>query len=88
MRYIMSLSRRARCKSDTTHKVIIMRKFIVKAGVAKIGEKLEGTGAGTKYSALTVKKISKEFVLKAGGSFEKQYGLIGVKAGDLVTFAS
>lgn len=71
-----------------TSKVIIMRKFIVKAGVAKVGQKLEGTGAGTKYSALVVKKVSKEFVLKAGGSFEKQYGLIGVKAGDLVTFAS
>lgn len=62
-------------------------KFIVKAGVAVVGQKLQGTGAGTKYSAFVVKKVSKPFVLKSGGAFEKQYAMIGVKAGDTVVFA-
>lgn len=63
-----------------------MRKFIVKVSDTKVGEVLKGTGAGTKHSAFTVKKVSKSFKLKYATSLGVI--IIGAKVGDDVCFAS
>lgn len=66
------------------YSVAAMEKVIVKSSLAVIG-KVQGTGAGTKFSAKMAKKISKPFVLKNEG-FLKQFISFNVKVGDEVCF--
>lgn len=63
-----------------------MKKVIIKASDKKqAGEVVKGTGAGTRFGAMTANKYSKEFILK--DNVWPGQTIINAKKGDTVVFA-